>query len=773
MTHSPIRKPISLRQLAAQNGALALGVSAALLSTAAQSQEEEYQLDKLQIEERTIDSNPYAEPGAPYKAKLSGDNRHVKPIADTPQTISVLTQTQIQDSGYTDLRDIVQAQPGITLGTGENGNAFGDRYIIRGHEARSDVFVDGLRDPGMTIRESFATEQIEITKGPSSTFAGRGSTGGAINGITKQASTEYDFTKLQGGLGDSDYRRLTLDSNQTLGEDTAVRINVLHSYSEVPDRAPADKLRNGVALSGSYQATPALKLVADYYYLNAQDNPDLGTYIEPNGGKPVDDIPVYVQDQDFLESTVNTGTLRLNYEFSDSARFSSSLRYGTTDNGYVVTGARGTTRNAADPDAPGAATISLSTHQGWQEVDYWVSQNNLYLDNNLFGLEHQWLVSLEYSDMAVLNGVYSVDNTGASNCVLSGRGGSVSNGYCIIGADGNAVADIGNLMGREITKGAFDSDYQVKTWSLALMDTVELSDDWSAFAGVRADGFDYTNTVDSRGTVSEYAYDDTLFNYHLGVVHQLTEDGNIYLTYSTSSNINGGESDLGGNCGYGGICGTPEQVVLSQPEQTENWELGSKWNLMDEKLLATVAIFQITKDDVMESVGDSYSSLGTLNTGRNRVKGIEFGLTGNITESLSAQAGLTFMDAEVLDSFEPDNIGKTLSNFAEDQAFVQLRWQATDAFALGGTVTYSSEMYAGQPDGAAGYSDTLGDYSYTVPSYTVLDLFAQYEFNEKLYLRANVANVTDTNYYLATYRSGAFTYKGDGRNINLTVNYEF
>ena len=67
----------------------------------------------------------------------------------------MLTQQQILDTGRSDLREILRAQPGITLGTGENGNAFGDRYIIRGQEARSDVFVDGLRDPGMTVRESF------------------------------------------------------------------------------------------------------------------------------------------------------------------------------------------------------------------------------------------------------------------------------------------------------------------------------------------------------------------------------------------------------------------------------------------------------------------------------------------------------------------------------------------------------------------------------------------------------------------------------------------
>ena len=217
---------------------LALSIPGMLLSPMAMAQEDEpIVLDTMQIEERTVDTNPYAQAGAPYKAQVSGDSRHVKELADTPQTISVLTQTQIKESGKTDLKEILAAQPGITLGTGENGNAFGDRYIIRGHEARSDVFVDGLRDPGMTTRESFATEQVEITKGPSSTFAGRGSTGGAVNSITKQASAEYDFNKLEGGLGTDDYRRIALDSNKRINDDLAIRANLLHSYKEIPDRS--------------------------------------------------------------------------------------------------------------------------------------------------------------------------------------------------------------------------------------------------------------------------------------------------------------------------------------------------------------------------------------------------------------------------------------------------------------------------------------------------------------------------------------------------------
>lgn len=746
---------------------LALGVSAALLGSPAMAQnsgDEPMVLDTLQIEERAIDTNPYTEPGAPYKANVSGDQRRVKPIADTPATISVLTQTQIKESGKSDLREVLAAQPGVTLGTGENGNAFGDRYIVRGHEARSDVFVDGLRDPGMTTRESFATEQVEITKGPSSTFAGRGSSGGAINSITKQASSEYNFNHVEAALGSDDYRRVTLDSNNRFSDSFAVRANVLHTYEDVPDRAPASRERNGVALSALWHASERVNLTADYYYLEAQDAPDLGTYII-SGGEPVHELPVYLQQQDFLESDVETFTLRLDTEINDKLNFTNATRFGTTDNGYVVTGARGTNRDESDTLAPGAATIGLSTHQGWQEVEYFVNQSNLYLDTQIADINHQFVFSLEYSDMNVVNGVFDVENTGATNCITGGRRGANPN-FCIIDPNGAAVANIDTLMGRQITRGAYDSDYNIDTISVAVMDTIELSDRWSVFLGLRLDSFDYQNNVVGRGATepTAYEYSDELWNGHVGAVYNVSERGNIYLTYSSATNINGGESDVGGNCGYGGICGGIETIALSEPEQVSNLELGTKWELMDGKLLATASIFQITKDDIME--GEDYSVVGTLNTGKNRVQGVEFSLVGNLTDRLSTQFGVATMDSEVLASVNPDNIGKRLSNFADDSLFMQLKYQASPKFALGGSVTYSSELFPGQPDAAAG--DT-----YKVPGYTVLDVFASYEFSDKISARLNVGNLTDEDYYLASYRSGAFTYIGDARRADLSVKFEF
>lgn len=773
-----VLRPLTLRHLPAPGARLlALGIGAALAASpvaaqdATQAEEESVELDTLKVEDRAADSNPYAEKNAPYKAKKSGDLRRTQDIADTAGTISIVTQTQIKESGNSDLRDIVGAQPGITIGTGENGNAFGDRYVIRGQEARSDVFIDGLRDPGMTVRESFAVEQVEIAKGPNSTYAGRGASGGTINSITKQASGEYDFTEIEAGVGTDAYRRVTLDSNLPLGERVALRTNLLHAFEEVPDRNASEREREGAALSLHVQASDQIDITGDYYYLDAAGAADLGTYIVPGGGRPVADLPVYQQDGDFLDSRIGIGTLRVGADLGNW-HIENAMRSGNTDNGYVLTGARGTTRNGNDPRAPGAATISLSTHQGWQEVDYFANQLNALREGDIGGLHHALVIGAEYTDHGVLNGNYVVTNNGVRNCLTGGGAGTPN--FCMLGPDGQPVANLSALMARSVVRGAYDADYNIDTVSLYALDTVDIGDRWHLSVGLRWDDFDYNNRLRSNaGVETVYAYSDRLWNGNAGLVYDVSEAGNVYVSYATASDINGGESDVGGSCGYGGLCGTAEQVVLSKPETVENLELGTKWNVFDERLLLSAAVFQITKDDVMESVGSAYETLGTLNTGKNRVRGVEFGAVGNLTDKLSGQFTASFMDAEVLEAFTASQIGKTLSNFADDSAHVQLRYQLTPKFSFGAGATYSSEMYAGQPDTAAGFDANTGAYSYRVPSYTVFDAFANYAITDTFKARLNIGNVFDKNYYLAAYRSGAFTYIGDARSAQLSFSAEF
>lgn len=774
MTH--VKRPELIRQTGANEStgvpkavALALGVATASGAWAdstgpqADSQDNSNMIEIVEV---------FGEKNAPYKARRSGDFRRTADLAASPNTMTILTQSQILDSGKTDLKEILAAQAGITLGTGENGNAFGDRYIIRGHEARSDVFVDGVRDPGMTTRESFATEQIEITKGPSSTFAGRGSSGGAVNGITKQASLDYQFALGEASVGTDDAHRVTFDLNRPLSDSVAVRANVLHANEDVPNRDPAQRKRIGGLFSGLWQATEQLNFVADYYHLEADDTPDLGSYFDRSERKPVTAIPVYLQDSDFLDTQVDTFTLKTRYEFSDTLRVHNAIRYGSTDNGYITTGARGTARDVSDPDAPGAATFTLSTHQGWQEIDYLVTQTNLFWETDIGNTHNQLVFGVEYSNEDVENGTYDIQNSGAANCVIAGRGG-LQDGYCGLDGAGQLVDDIGSLIDRTVSRGDSDSNFDVETFSAYVMDTIEFGEAWTAFLGVRYDRFDYNNVVVSRGVTSEYAYSDGFWNGHIGIVRALGENGNAYMTYSTATNINGGESDVGGSCGYGGLCGTPDQVDRSDPETLENIELGLKWEFLDNRLLATAALFRMTKNDVMESVGDAYSSLGTLNTGRNRVDGVELSLTGAITDKLSAQIAVAIMDSEVLDAFDVANEGRALSNFADDSVFLQLRYQPSDKFAIGASYTYKSEMYGGQPDTAAGFDAAVGDYSIVVPSYDVVDMFVNYYPTENINMRVNINNLADTEYWQAAYRSGSFMYLGDARNVRATITWEF
>ena len=782
---SPISKPASLRMAGLRRGSacVALGLTTVLATTpvfAQNAEPEEVELETLQIEDNAADVNPYTEKGAPYKARVSGDLRRVKPLSETPATVTVLTETQLEEQGATNLRDILDNQPGVTVGTGENGNAFGDRYIIRGHEARSDVFVDGLRDPGMTTRETFAVEQIEITKGPSSSFAGRGSTGGAVNSITKQASTDYGFNRIDAGIGTDDYYRVTLDSNWALSDNVALRANLLYGYEEVPGRNFSDRERIGAALSGSFRLNDTVRILLDYYHLEADDKPDLGSYVpRPTGTGPGDvtvygpwdEVPNYTQAEDFLNTEVDTFTGRIFITPFDGFTIVNSTRYGETSNGYVLTGLRG---GAYDPDTATFGPVTLSSHQGNQEVEYFVNQFNILGEFATGSIGHNIVAGTEYSNLEVANGTYDLTTNGATNCVTEGRGGP-SPSYCITDENRNLIAgDLHNILQRDIAFGGVDSAWQVETLSVYLMDTVDINPWLSLHGGVRVDAFSYSNTVDSRGTVTDYRYKDTLWNGHAGIGIKPMEEVYVYFNWGTAKNINGGESDLGGNCGYGGICvATGTEIGDGRPESSTSYELGVKADLFDDRLLLTAAAFQITKSDVFESAGTGYEAGGTLNTGENRVRGIELGLVGNITPKLSGQASLTVMDSEITGSNDPTKIGRRLSNFSNTQATAQLRYQATEAFAFGGTATYKGQMFTGQPDDAAGYDTALEVYTYRIPDYWTFDAFASYKINEHLAARVNLTNVGNEDYYLAGYRSGHFLYKGDERRATLTLTGRF
>lgn len=118
------------------------------------------------------------------------------------------------------------------LGIGENGNVFGDCYIICGYEVCSDVFVDGLCDLGMIICESFVIECVEIIKGLSFIFVGCGFLGGVVNFIIKKVFIVYNFGCVDVVVGIDEYMCLIVDLNKMFSEISVVWLNGFYFFED-------------------------------------------------------------------------------------------------------------------------------------------------------------------------------------------------------------------------------------------------------------------------------------------------------------------------------------------------------------------------------------------------------------------------------------------------------------------------------------------------------------------------------------------------------------
>ena len=124
-----------------------------------------------------------------YRVEDNSLSKLTESVRDTPQSIATLSRELLDDRGATSLNDALRNVPGITLGAGEFSWQ-GNNPSIRGFSARDDMYLDGLRDFGSYARDPFDLESVEILLGPSSVLFGRGSTGGAINQVSKAPHRE-------------------------------------------------------------------------------------------------------------------------------------------------------------------------------------------------------------------------------------------------------------------------------------------------------------------------------------------------------------------------------------------------------------------------------------------------------------------------------------------------------------------------------------------------------------------------------------------------------
>ncbi|RYE98020.1 MAG: TonB-dependent siderophore receptor, partial [Oxalobacteraceae bacterium] len=146
--------------------------------------------------------------GANSQTATSANQKFTAPLLDTPKSVTVVPAEIIAQTGAVSLTDALRTVPGITVGAGEGGNPVGDNLFIRGYNAQTDTYVDGIRDAGSQSREIFNLEQVEVVKGPNSAYGGRSSAGGGVNLVSKTAQA-YDFNNASLGIGTDKYKRVT------------------------------------------------------------------------------------------------------------------------------------------------------------------------------------------------------------------------------------------------------------------------------------------------------------------------------------------------------------------------------------------------------------------------------------------------------------------------------------------------------------------------------------------------------------------------------------
>ncbi|HZB25232.1 MAG TPA: TonB-dependent receptor plug domain-containing protein, partial [Vicinamibacterales bacterium] len=276
-----------------------------------------------------------------------------QPLRDIPQTITVIQKEVMQAQGATSLRDVLRNVPGITFQAGEGGGGLpGDNFTLRGFASGNDMFIDGVRDAGGYSRDAFNLEQVEVAKGPSSSIAGRGTTGGAINQVTKSPLLRRGYSASVSG-GSAEAARGTLDVNQPIGDPQhgmALRLNALWGQNGVPGRDVVENGSWGVAPSLGFGLGRTTQLLVKSQHLRQENVPDYGLPWGSYPGYPTGafdaDPPVRqsnfygLRQYDFEDIGSDVVTGEVSHRFGNGATLRNLSRYSETRRDSAITAPR-------------------------------------------------------------------------------------------------------------------------------------------------------------------------------------------------------------------------------------------------------------------------------------------------------------------------------------------------------------------------------------------------------------------------------------------------
>src|SRR5690625_90721 len=336
--------------------------------------------------------------GDGYQTREASSPKFVVPLIDTPRTVDVIPEAVIKDRGATSLQDVLRNTPGISLGSGEGGTPTGDRPFIRGYEASTDIFIDGVRDYARGYHEVFNLESVEVIKGPSGVLTGRGGTGGSINMQTKTPKA-YDFADATVGVGNGGQHRLTLDGNLTLGETAAVRLNLMRMGGDIPGRDEVKYDRWGVAPSISFGLGTPTRVTLSYSHIENKDTPDMGIPFRNEAApdrltplKPDRDNFYGRKHADFRQNKFDTATAVIEHDLQEDLTVRNTTRYGKSLNHYLFTrpsfdNCSGATSGACVSEGAGLE-FSRGNRARWRESKSLINQTDIFGEFQTGRIQH-------------------------------------------------------------------------------------------------------------------------------------------------------------------------------------------------------------------------------------------------------------------------------------------------------------------------------------------------------------------------------------------------
>jgi len=703
-----------------------------------------------------------------YKVDKVATHKIATDLIDTPKTITVISGDLLDDQGVTSFADALRNVSGVsTFGAGEGGGGnitTNDKLTIRGFSANQSIYIDGIRDLTTYSRDLFNYEQIEVSKGANSSIAGKGTSGGSVNLVTKRASTQETFNKAQVSFDNFKTKRVTLDSNIALTQDTAVRVNaVLSDGGDKLDNGVENYKNTGFSVSLASELSDKTSIVGDLMIIKQDNTPLLGLpYVTegvaktfPNLTEGAIDKSLWsnyygVEKRDFEKTNVTQATVKIEHEISDTSRIVSTTRVVKSDRKSTVSRPIfKSTRETIDGkrvytyfDKVRADYIQAAD----EENSLIVTQLDFITQGSLAGMKHDLVVGAEVYEESYE--YYRLDN----NMVLSSDTFDLHNPAQDLTYTGS-ITRVGDKPAKTEGKGL----------AVYLLDTIEINENWLMTAGVRFEKFnakgsvykDRFNHSHPAPPLPRHDYQvvgageakDNFVSYNGSIAYKPNENTNFYLGYSNSQTPSVNTLKFSSR----------DSVNELEPETAKTLELGAKWELMDDRILVNAAIFQTTK-----TVKDRNDERIYFLAGEQQVKGLELSVNGEITDDLSLIASYTHQKSEVTKDYSQDSVGNGLSSTPKNTANIWLTYAASDKLVIGGGANYNSGNIYWRRNSAY----------FTTGNVTLVNAMASYEITNNLSLKLNINNLTDKE-YITDYSARGHFLPGAPRNIKLGLSYKF